>query len=167
MPTNPALIEDIAGVTGAPTRLFSDWAAAADLTANLIATWSRDNFTLTGQVRYVADGINALDLIDPTQPGYDISVPPVSNTADQTVNVNTVPSYEVYGLSGSYDFELSSGNTLQLFGVIDNLLDEDPPLIGGNRGSLAGGVVGGVGGAQPQFFDTIGRTYRMGLRMAF
>jgi hypothetical protein len=24
---------------------------------------------------------------------------------------------------------------------------------------------GGVGGAQPQFFDTMGRTYRIGVRM--
>jgi outer membrane receptor protein involved in Fe transport len=154
---NPSLIEDIVGVTGAPTAPFSDFAAAADLTANLIATWSRDNFSITGQVRYVDDGINDLAHVGPDDPRYDITVVPGPG-ADQTVNVNTVPSYDVYTLSGAYDFALAGGNRLQFYGLINNLLDEDPPLVARSSG---------VGGTQPQFFDTLGRTYRLGLRMRF
>jgi outer membrane receptor protein involved in Fe transport len=160
--TNTALIEDIAGVTGAPNSFLSDWSAAADLTSNVTATWSRNNFTITGQVRYIADGVNDRQLMGPDEPGYNITALPGPGV-DQTVNVNTVPSYEIYNLSGSYDFELANGSMLQLFGNVNNLFDEDPPLIGGGRGFAAGGV----GGAQPQFFDTLGRTYRVGLRMAF
>jgi outer membrane receptor protein involved in Fe transport len=151
---------DLAGTTGAPTQFVGDWAAAADLTASVMATWRRDNFSITGHIRYVADGVNDLLLVGPDDPRYDITVP---RTTNQTVNVNTVPSYEVYTLSGSYDFALAGDRSLQLYGVINNLLDEDPPLIGGSRGFSAGGV----GGAQPQFFDTMGRTYRVGVRMEF
>lgn len=158
--TNPSETFDLAGTTGAPTQFVGDWAAAADLTANVLATWRRDRLAITGQVRYVADGVNDLLLVGPDDPRYEITV---ARSSNQTVNVNAVPSYEVYTLSGSYNFALAAGRNLELYGVINNLRDEDPPLIGGNRGFSAGGV----GGAQPQFFDTLGRTYRLGVRMAF
>ena len=76
-------------------------------------------------MRYVPDGVNNLQLVGPNQPGYDIDLAPAPG-AYQTVNVNAVPSHEVYTLSGSYDFALSGGNSLQLYGVIDNLHDDDP-----------------------------------------
>lgn len=62
----------------------------------------------------------------------------------------------MYSLSGTYDVELPEGNNVQLWGSINNLFDRDPPLVGG-----------GVGGAQAIFFDTLGRTYRLGMRMNF
>jgi outer membrane receptor protein involved in Fe transport len=59
--------------------------------------------------------------------------------------------------SGCYcDAHLPSGNRLQFWGSVNNLFDKDPPLVGGS-----------VGGTQPLFFDTLGRTYRVGLRMSF
>jgi outer membrane receptor protein involved in Fe transport len=153
--TTVATYTDIAGVTGAPTSFLSDWASAADLTANLTGTWRRDNFSLTGQVRHVSDGLNNRLQYGPDSPYYNItSAPPAGG--NQSVNVNTVPSYEVYTLSGTYDFQLTQDNSLQLWGTINNLLDEEPPLVGG-----------GTGGTAPQFFDTLGRNYRVGLRMNF
>jgi outer membrane receptor protein involved in Fe transport len=156
--TNTALIEDIAGVTGAPTSFLSDWASAADLTANLTASWSRDKFTVTGQAQYISDGINDRQQRGPEQDGYNPAVTP-----PQTVNTNSVPSYAILSVSGTYDFELAGGNTLQLWGSVNNLGDRDPPLVGGGVGFQSASV----GGAQAQFFDTLGRTYRVGVRLSF
>jgi outer membrane receptor protein involved in Fe transport len=51
---------------------------------------------------------------------------------------------------------LQDGNSMQLWGSINNLTDEDPPLYGG-----------GTGGTNAIFYSTAGREYRMGLRMNF
>jgi outer membrane receptor protein involved in Fe transport len=152
---NPTSVEDITGATGVPTGILSDWASAADLIANLTASFRRNDFTITGQARYVADGVNDRLQRAPGEPGYDIAVAPGPGQP-QSVNVNNVPSYTIYSLSGTYDFDLRSGNRMQFWGSVNNLFDKEPPLVGG-----------GVGGAQPLFFDTLGRTYRVGLRMSF
>jgi iron complex outermembrane recepter protein len=44
----------------------------------------------------------------------------------------------------------------QLFGTINNLFDRDPPFTGG-----------GLSGASAQYHDTLGRSYRLGIRMRF
>ena len=149
--TNPSLTRDIAGVTGSAVGFLTDWASAANLTANLIATYSRDNYTVTGQARFVSDGVNNPDQAGPDSPDFAAPLP-----GRQSVNVNTVPAATLLTVAGSYNFELTGGNSLQVYGTINNLLDEEPPLIGS-----------GVGGTQPIFFDSIGRQYRVGLRMNF
>jgi outer membrane receptor protein involved in Fe transport len=45
----------------------------------------------------------------------------------------------------------------QVFGSINNLFDKDPPFTGG--GSLSGASAG--------YHDTMGRAYRMGVRLKF
>jgi outer membrane receptor protein involved in Fe transport len=144
---------NIAGTVGNTVGFLSDYASAADFAANVIATWSRGNFSLTGQVRYVDDGVIDRGRIGPENAGYNPA-------AGNSVNVNSIDGYEVYSLSGMYDFQLSSGNQMQLWGSINNLFDEDPPLMGGGFGS-------GIGGANPIFYDTAGQFYRIGLRMTF
>jgi outer membrane receptor protein involved in Fe transport len=68
----------------------------------------------------------------------------------------------VYSLSGNYNFALSGGNQMQLWGAINNLTDEDPPATGGGVGFASG-----IGGTNPIFYDTAGLSYRVGLRMNF
>jgi outer membrane receptor protein involved in Fe transport len=58
-------------------------------------------------------------------------------------------------LSGSYDFAIGETN-LNVFGTVNNLFDKDPPLSGV-----------GVGGTSSVFYDTLGRSYRVGLRATF
>lgn len=48
---------------------------------------------------------------------------------------------------------------MALFASITNLLDEDPPFSGNNGFS--------VGGVNATFFDALGRSYRIGVRMSF
>jgi outer membrane receptor protein involved in Fe transport len=146
---------DIAGTVGSTVAFLSDYASAADFAGNVIATWSRGNFSLTGQMRYIDDGV-----IDRTRQGpEDVGFNPAAPTS---VNVNTIDSYEVYSLSGNYNFALSGGNQMQLWGAINNLTDEDPPATGGGVGFASG-----IGGTNPIFYDTAGLSYRVGLRMNF
>jgi outer membrane receptor protein involved in Fe transport len=44
----------------------------------------------------------------------------------------------------------------EVFGSINNLFDKTPPFTGG-----------GISGASSQYHDTMGRSYRMGVRMSF
>ena len=68
----------------------------------------------------------------------------------------------MYTLSGTYNFELAGGHMMQLWGSINNLTDEDPPMTGGGVGFDPG-----IGGTNPIFYDTAGRFWRVGLRMNF
>jgi outer membrane receptor protein involved in Fe transport len=58
-------------------------------------------------------------------------------------------------LSGQYDLIESAGGTLQLFGVVNNLFDRDPPPFAGNNPTNA------------SLYDLIGRTYKLGVRFGF
>jgi outer membrane receptor protein involved in Fe transport len=148
---------DIAGAVGNAVGFLSDYASAADFTGSVTATWARGNFSLTGQMRYVDDGIVERTRIGPDDPTFvPTTAASPANGNRQSINLNQLGSYEVWSLTGSYNFELQDGNGLQLWGTINNLTDEDPPLFGG-----------GTGGTNPIFYATAGREYRMGLRMNF
>lgn len=148
---------DIVGAVGNAVGFLSDYASAADFTGSLTATWTRGDFSLTGQMRYVDDGIVERTRIGPDDPGFvATAAASPANGNRQSINLNELGSYEVYSLSGMYNFELQDGNGLQLWGSINNLTDEDPPLYGG-----------GTGGTNAIFYATAGREYRMGVRMNF
>jgi iron complex outermembrane recepter protein len=140
---------NIVGAVGSPVGFLSDYASAADFTGSLTATWQRGSFSLTGNMRYVDDGIVDRTRTGPDQPGFNAAVP-------GSVLFNTVDSYEIYSTTAMYDFSLSGGNMLQLWGSINNLTDEDPPLLGG-----------ATGGTNAIFYSTAGREYRVGLRLGF
>jgi outer membrane receptor protein involved in Fe transport len=67
-------------------------------------------------------------------------------------------SYSVYNLNGSWTFN----NRLRLRGGIDNLLDEEPPIVGAQPG-----VNNSMGVTLPSRYDPLGRRYFVGLAMDF
>lgn len=138
---------DIAGVTGSPGEGF-DWEPAPDWSAQWFTTLERGDLSMTLHARYISEGIKDAERTGPGQPGFD------PGQAD-SIDDNTVPDYFVWGMTGSYEFDLM-GTRAQLFGSVQNLFDRDPPLIGT-----------GIGGTNPVLFDTIGRRYRLGLRVEF
>jgi outer membrane receptor protein involved in Fe transport len=94
------------------------------------------------------------------------AVPPaVPPAGGRTLSDNDVPSYQVFSLSGSYMFsDMGPLKSLQIFGVVDNVFDKVPPT------AVGGGAFGPSntnGGTNAVFFDTQGRTYRLGLRTTF
>jgi outer membrane receptor protein involved in Fe transport len=149
---------DIAGTVGNVTDFLSDYAAAPDFAGNIIATWARGKFTVTGQFRFLDDGIVARNRIGPDDPAYNPRDPNFAAThgGSQTVSFNSIDSYDVTSLSGTYMFGLAGGNELQVWGSINNLFDEDPPLFGSM-----------ITGTNAVFYDTAGQTYRVGIRLSF
>ena len=144
--TSP-LLEDIAGVTGTMGE-GADWEPAADWAAQWLTTFDHGPLRLALHGRYVSEGKKHATRLGPQDEGYD------PNAAD-SIDDNRVPSYVVWGASGAWAFDWH-GTRLELFGGVENLFDKDPPLIGS-----------GIGGTNPVFFDTVGRRYRLGLRVNF
>jgi iron complex outermembrane recepter protein len=152
---------NVVGQTGTGNNFLADNQPAAEWLANLSATWARGPLSLTGQVRYVADGIMDFNGITPDDPRFTGPIVPPS----RTISDNRVPSYEVFALSGSYRFEnVGPLEGLQLFAVVDNLFDKEPPIAPGGG---AFGPANANGGTNAIYFDTQGRSFRLGVRMNF
>lgn len=148
------VVRDVAGQSGGGFGFLPDVAPAPEWVGNLIVSYVADRFTITGQARYTGSG--KLDLLTPrtgpSDPGFD------PNLTGSVTN-SDVPSHTTFNLSGSYDLQVGGLERLELFGSITNVFDKDPPF-SGNNGF-------GVGGVNATFFDTLGRSYRIGVRMNF
>jgi iron complex outermembrane receptor protein len=142
---------DLAGQTGGDSGFLSDVAPAADWTGNIALSYMTGPFTGTLQTRFVAPG--NMDLQNPKtgpdDPDYD---PNVSYSASD----NTTGTYFLFNLNSSYDLQMFDLERFQIFGSINNLLDRTPPF--------SSGAVGGVNAIN---YDTMGRTYRVGVRLKF
>ena len=149
----------LVGQTGTANSFLSDNQPAPEWQSTLSATFNHGPLSITGQLRYVSDGsVNYLGI---TCPAGSTSATCVAPAGGNTYDLNSVSSYTLANLSGSYSFDNMFGTkTLQIFGAISNLFDKDPPL-------AAGASPNGNGGTNPVFFDTMGRSYRLGLRVAF
>lgn len=83
---------------------------------------------------------------------------PASTAANPTINNNQVDSVAYYDLAFNYAaFE----DRAEFFVVVENFMDEDPPLIAGPRGD------GFYSGQANVSYDRLGRVYRTGVRLKF
>lgn len=155
-PTPGQPFVDVVGQTGTSNSFLSDYQPTAEWTGNLSATYTHGPLNITGQVRYVSSGEMNYYGITPSDSGYATATAPLV-----TMDDNSVDSYSVFALSGSYDIDAGGFNT-QIFLAIDNLFDKDPPVA---PGTGFGGNANG--GTNPVFFDAVGRAARVGLRMTF
>ncbi len=76
--------------------------------------------------------------------------------SNATVDNNRVDPYLNFSLNGSYNLKVANMKQFQIFGSINNLFDKTPPFTGG-----------GISGASAGYNDTLGRAYRMGVRLKF
>jgi outer membrane receptor protein involved in Fe transport len=138
-----------AGQTG-PTGAFGSFNTSPYWQGNLILTGKQGPFTGTIQVRYVGPGRyftitpNGGAAVDPGDAGY-------STTNPDSINDNSVSSATYVNLSASYDIL----DGVQLFGSINNLFDLNPPIAPGGNGYPT----------NPVYFDTYGRSWRVGVRV--
>ena len=140
---------DYHGQSG-PVASFGGFNTSPDWQATAWLSYSRNRLVTTLETRYIGSGkLNALWTESP--PGAP------TNTLPMTVTDNSVDSRYYLTWSGSYDFPRSSGRALQIFWVVNNLLDRDPPVAPG----------GNLYPTNPVFFDTLGRRFRAGVRLAF
>jgi hypothetical protein len=147
---------NLVGQTGTGNSFLSDNQPTAEWQGTLSATYNQGPVSVTSQMRYVSDGI--MDYLG-VLPGETVP------TGGRTLSTTRVPSYQIFTLSGSYSFEnVGPMKSLQVYGVIDNLFDKEPPI------AVGGGAFGPsntYGGTNPIFFDTLGRQFKIGLRTSF
>jgi outer membrane receptor protein involved in Fe transport len=137
-----------AGQTG-PTGAFGTFNTSPNWQGNLFVTGTQGRFTGTVQVRYIGSG--RFETLTPlNQPPVQPGDPGYSSTNINSINTNKVAAAAYVNISASY----SIIEGVQLFGSINNLLDKDPPVAPGGNGYPT----------NPVYFDTYGRTWRVGVR---
>jgi iron complex outermembrane recepter protein len=116
--------------------------------ANLSMTYTLGRATTTAQVRFIGKTVENNDYIAAGEPGYNSAL-------INTIDVNSRPDVYYFNLSGQYNLLEGEGTNAQVYGVINNVFDKDPPA----------GTGLNVTGAS--LYDIIGRGFRLGLRFSF
>lgn len=137
---------DRAGQTGIAGSI-----AAPKWSANAFITFLNPRFSATVQGRYIDSGVLNAEYIDPRDPGYQ-------PTLQNSINDNRVPSRFYLNLFGTAKLgpDWESGRGFELFFRINNLLDQEPPIVPEFQFPT-----------NPVYFDTIGRYYTVGARARF
>lgn len=145
---------NVVGQVG-PAGFLADYAPSPKWAGNFTASYLNGPMTLTLQAQWTGPGKlnNEAPYTGPGQAGYD---PTLAGSVDD----NTVGHYVNFTLNGSYSLPFEQLDT-QLFMTVSNLLDTTPPF------SSSGGFQGGIGGVNGMFYDTLGRSFRLGVRMKF
>ncbi|MEJ1963387.1 MAG: TonB-dependent receptor [Gammaproteobacteria bacterium] len=112
-------------------------------------TYSHEPYSVTLQGRFIDSGVVDSTRIDPSDSGY-------APTLLNSTNDNHVASAFYANLFGTLDIPGFGADTVQVFAAINNLFDKDPPF-----------APEGQYPTNPTYFDQIGRTYRLGLRVQF
>ena len=107
--------------------------------------WDYQRLSLGLHAHYIPKGIFDVTLLGPEDAGY-------SPTLANSVNTNRVNGRLYLDLNGS----LRLTSAVELFGVVNNLLDKDPPLDASAQG-----------GTNQVYFDPVGRYFKAGVRVKF
>jgi outer membrane receptor for ferrienterochelin and colicin len=116
------------------------WTGTADL------SYDFEPWSVNLRMRYVGAGVF----------GYSLTN---GAGAANTIANNNVGDLVYFDLGGSYNFSVE-GWPVQLYGTVDNLFDKDPPFV-------PSGAAGGANetSTNPVFYDSIGRLFKIGLRV--
>ena len=136
---------------------------------NTMLSYSLERFTTTLNVRYIPSGMLNATRIGPDDPRY-AGLLATAGSSDlvqtglftQTISDNRVKGATYFGLTASYKVPFGDDGSWEIFGVINNLLDKDPPIAPGG-----GGGGGSDYPANPVYFDTLGSQFRAGIRVNF
>jgi outer membrane receptor protein involved in Fe transport len=84
---------------------------------------------------------------------------------DPNTRILPVDSYNVFNLFARYQVN----DKVEFRGGIDNLLDEEPRVVGSDPGSVALGLPSdrNLGDTNSGFYDVLGRRFYVGLQMNF
>ncbi|AJP70798.1 TonB-dependent receptor plug domain-containing protein [Sphingomonas hengshuiensis] len=124
---------------------FNRTGGVPHLAGNVDLTYRNDTFSLGLLTRIVGAGKYATELTE-------------GSGAANTINDNHVPAYAYMTLTLSQAIRLGN-RSVEFFGVINNLMDTDPPM-------LPSGTIGGANetSTNPVYYDTIGRAFKVGFR---
>ena len=119
-------------------------------TLNGYLTYNSDRFSLQAQVRYISSGVFQVTNIGPGQAGYSPLLP-------NSISDNLVPAVTYVNLNGSVTLWRDGGHRAELFGVVDNLFDKDPP----------NNLPSSFGPTNNVLYDVLGRSYKAGIRFTY
>jgi hypothetical protein len=128
--------------------------AAPKWTGNFTATYQVGDLTTSLSARYT--GAAYLDKTWGDSPD-DLNYRGTDGRfLNGSVDNNRIKPYFNFSLNSSYTIKVASLKQFQVFGSINNLFNKSPPFTGG-----------GLSGASAQYHDTMGRAYRMGVRLKY
>jgi outer membrane receptor protein involved in Fe transport len=147
--------DNLVGQTGNSNNFLADNQPQPKWTGSLTSSYTQGPMTVTAQMRIVGRGI--MD--------YENRNGGTNASGNAVLAASRVPSWQTFTLAGMYTFENAGPvGSLQVFGVIDNLFDKQPPFA---SGITTFGLANANGGTNAIFFDTLGRLYRVGVRLSF
>jgi len=115
-------------------------------TINGYITYTGDPFSAQVQIRHISSGRYQVTNIGPDESGYSPDLP-------NSINDNRVKAVTYVNVN----FQLKVNDRFELFGVVNNLFDKDPPR----------NIPSSFGPTNPVLYDVLGRAYRMGVRLSF
>jgi outer membrane receptor protein involved in Fe transport len=121
-----------------------------DYTINGFVTYQSDPFSAQVQVRHISSGLFQVTNIGPHQDGYSPLLP-------NSINDNLVESVTYVNLNAQYRLWQNGDRHLELFGVVNNLFDKDPPK----------NLPSSFGPTNNVLYDVLGRSYKVGLRLMY
>ena len=113
-------------------------------------TYQSDRFSGQVQVRYISSGLYNVTYIGPDQEGYDPLLP-------NSISDNHVGAVTYVNLNAQYRLWGEGDSKVEIFGVINNLFDRDPP----------NALPSSFGPTNNVLYDVVGRTYKVGVRFDF
>lgn len=125
------------GYRGGATPGVPDWIVDGNV------LWSVGAFQFGVHGHFIPKGKFDVLLVGPEDPGYSITLP-------NSVNTNRVNGRAIFDLSASAKIT----DKLEIFGVVNNVFDKDPPLAFSSQG-----------GTNHVWFDTVGRYFKAGIRL--
>ena len=138
---------DRAGMNGSPV---SQPSGVPRYIINSYLSYDADPFAIQLQMRHISGGSYNATLVGPGDDGYD---PLLANS----INDNRIGAWTYFNLNASYDLWADGDRNLQLFGVVNNLFDKDPPV----------DAPSSFGPTNNVLYDVIGRSYKLGLRFRY
>lgn len=117
-----------------------------DYTINGFLTYQGNPFSAQLQVRHISPGRYSVTNIGPDEEGYSPLLP-------NSISNNRVPGVTYFNVN----FQMKVNPQFELFGVVNNLFDKDPPR----------NLPSSFGPTNPVLYDVLGRAYRMGVRVNF
>ena len=85
-----------------------------------------------------------------------------SKVQTPTLTVEDTEEYHLFNVNRSWQFN----ERIRLRGGIDNIVDEQPPIVGANPSNV-NNPTNGMGNTSAGNYDTLGRRYYVGVAVSF
>jgi outer membrane receptor protein involved in Fe transport len=121
-----------------------------DYTINGFVTYNSDPFSAQVQVRHISEGLFQVTNVGPHQPGFD----PLDNNS---ISDNLVEAVTYVNLNAQFAVWQDGDRRAELYGVINNLFNTDPP----------NDLPSSFGPTNNVLYDVVGRTFKLGLRVNY